>query len=46
MTIDIYGFLLILTLTVLRLGIPLLAMIALCKFIPWCFPEPTETVKN
>ncbi|HEY53076.1 MAG TPA: hypothetical protein G4N94_06430 [Caldilineae bacterium] len=46
MAIDLEGILFIFGFTVLRLGIPLLAMVALCKFVPWCFPDEVSTTKS
>jgi hypothetical protein len=46
MTIDMNGILFMFGFTALRLGIPILIMVTLCRFVPWCFPAETSTPKN
>jgi len=43
MAIDLNAILYIAGFAALRLGIPILIMVLLCKLIPWCFPAPTDT---
>jgi len=38
MAIDLNGVLLIAAYSALRIGIPILAMVVLCKVLPRCFP--------
>ncbi len=46
MAIDLDGILFISGLTALRLGIPILVMVALCKVLPICFPADTATTES
>jgi len=46
MAIDLNGILFIAGFAALRLGIPILVMVLVCKFVPWCFPAETSTTKN
>ena len=46
MDIDLNAILYLAGFAALRLGIPILVMVLLCKLIPWCFPAPTETIET
>ncbi len=46
MAIDFDGIMLIFGLTALRFAVPLVAMIALCKVLPMCYPHATSTTES
>jgi len=46
MAIDLDGILIITGLTALRLAVPIVAMIALCKVLPICIPYDTSTTES
>lgn len=46
MAIDFEGIMLIFGLTAMRLAVPIVVMVTLCKVLPICFPYDTPPVEN